>query len=200
MHIKTPFWQECRVVPGLNETQFWKNYALLLKDRMNEVRWFDRNIRFDEPKPIENEFIFQLACRYSKKVSWQSCAIIYAPEHKDLAVKLAQYTERRLKHLGNWKEPELTQGMPTSGVVWMPFVLSAENALLAAQYLISDAQAVADLLCEYLAQNPKTRQVSAQSQTAPDQQSRPNRSGNKSAKPLPAEQTHPVAPTSDASL
>ena len=200
MHVKTPYWQECRAVPGLNETQFWKSYALLLKDRMNEVRWFDRNIRFDAPNPIENEFILQLACRNSKKVSWQSCAIIYAPEHQNLAIKLAQYTDRRLKMLNNWKEPELTQGMPTSGIVWMPFVLGADNALVAAQYLIADAQAVADLLCDYLAQNPQTLKASAQLKSEPDPQSRPSRSASKSAKPSPEEQKRQADPTCGASL
>lgn len=150
MHIKTPTWQECRIIPGLNETQFWKSYLLLLKDRMTEVRHFDRNMRFDEPTIRENELILQLACRNSQKVSWQSCAIIYAPEHQSLALKLAQYTDRRLKMLNNWREPELTQGMPNSGLVWMPFVLGAENALLAAEYLQADAFRVADLLCDYL--------------------------------------------------
>lgn len=189
MHIKTPSWQDCRSVPGLNETQYWKNYALLLKDRMTEVRFSDRNIRFDAPDVRENELVLQLACRYSKKVSWQSCAIIYAPELQGLALKLAEYTNRRLKTLSNWKEPELTQGTPNAGLVWMPFVLGAENALVAAEYLAVDAHRVADLLCDYLA-SQQTLRAFQLSQNDANQESRPSRTLSKSAKQSREAKTH----------
>ena len=184
MNIKGPLWENCRNIPGLNETQFCKQYIALIRDKMQEVRFFDHTMRFDQNDKLENETVIQLTLRNSKKVAWQTCNIIYAPQHERLAVMLGEYTDKRLRFLDNWKETELTQGTEETELVWMPFALNALHALVAAQLLLSDSDVLAVTLCDYLAAQ-RNAPAFGQSRIGNGQSTRPTPARKKSVSAEP---------------
>ena len=155
-----PAWDNARQATGLHEAQIFAN---LKKGLITGLERMDTCVTWEDgPLDGTRTTILRMQLREQKKVTgWQSASLLAGPGTADLADALLEGSNRLFRSIPSWKtDGAITPYEKPQECVWMPFSLSAPDAVMCAVRLETGGYQLGRLLASLLASpSGRVRQV-----------------------------------------
>lgn len=132
LRIVLPSWENARQATGLHEAQI---FASLRKGIITGLERYETAVVWgDGPIDGIKTTILRMQLRETKKVTgWQSCSVLSGPGTQALADALVDGSNRLFRAVPSWRtSATVTPYEKPQECVWMPFSLSAPDAVMCA--------------------------------------------------------------------
>lgn len=146
-----PTWKNARSVTGVHEAQL---FTVVKHGLIAGLEWHEGKVVWGEGPTGPGTLVVRAQLRDSRKpMTWQQAHVLAGDGAIDLGRLLLRQTDLAMRGLATWRQSEVASHPIVGECLWMPFALTAPDAVLCSARLESAGYQLGRELAVLLAQS-----------------------------------------------